>query len=92
MLTCKDIATLATDHLEGRLSFGQRLRIRLHLAMCRHCRTYVEQIAQTIDTLRRMPMDPVPARTREALLTCFRDWASSLSAAHRPGRVDDDMS
>ena len=44
MLTCKDTArAIGQDELRTG-SWTKRLRLQLHLAMCRHCRRYAAQI------------------------------------------------
>ena len=44
MMPCKQVATLlSTGDLE-RSSVRTRLAVRLHLAMCRHCRAFKRQI------------------------------------------------
>lgn len=54
MLTCRQLTELVTDYLEDRLSFMDRLRFRLHVGMCRHCRAYLDQMKQTIRTLGKL--------------------------------------
>ncbi len=44
MMSCREVGELvAGDGLEG-AGWGQRLRVRLHLLMCRHCRRYARQL------------------------------------------------
>jgi len=44
MLTCREVTrTIATDELAS-AGWRQRLSIRFHLLMCRHCRRYASQI------------------------------------------------
>lgn len=43
MLTCKDVTERSSGYLDGELPWRGRLRIRLHLLMCRHCRLFVRQ-------------------------------------------------
>ena len=44
MLTCKDVArAVGRDDLRTG-SWTTRLRLQLHLLMCRHCRRYVAQV------------------------------------------------
>ncbi len=44
MMSCQEVGELvAGDGLEG-AGWGQRLRVRLHLLMCRHCRRYARQL------------------------------------------------
>ena len=45
MMTCRDVSTLVST---GRLSEAplvRRLGVRLHLAMCRHCRAFRRQVS-----------------------------------------------
>ncbi len=72
MLSCKELTELATDYLEKDLAWRERLRVQLHLWMCRHCRTYMEQLRKVIGLLRRLPTEPVPPKSLETLLLQFR--------------------
>ena len=47
MLTCRDIAAQVTDHVDHKLSCGQRLKYWMHLSMCAVCRRYVRQMRLT---------------------------------------------
>ncbi len=81
MLTCKELTELITDYLEGRMSLGQRLRFQLHLGMCRRCRIYLRQMKMTIQTLGKLPDEPIPADVREELLMRFRSMRPARTAA-----------
>lgn len=73
MLTCREIAELVTDYLEGRMGLGDRMRFRMHVAMCKPCRRYVEQMRQTIAALGQLPPDTdMPPE----LIDHFRAWRS----------------
>ncbi len=74
MLTCRDITEIVTDYLEGRMTLGTRMRFHMHLGMCKHCRAYLRQMKNTIETLGRLPEEPVPPELREELLRRFRSW------------------
>ncbi len=74
MLTCKELTELVTDYLEGRQSFLQRMRFEAHLGMCRHCRAYLRQMRDTIQTLGHMPEDSISREMRNQLLDHFRAW------------------
>lgn len=50
MITCKEATRLASQQLDGKLSLGERLQLRLHLAICEGCRRANAQFA----LLRRM--------------------------------------
>jgi predicted anti-sigma-YlaC factor YlaD len=74
MLTCRELTELVTDYLERRLSFGQRLRFEMHIGMCSHCRAYLRQMKQTVQTLGKLPEESVPPEALNQLLQRFRDW------------------
>ncbi len=79
MLSCIEITRLATDHLEGRLSFLVRTRFQLHLGLCRWFRRYLRQMGLVAAALAAMP-PPAPAEeTMQALLAHFPGWSSRSS-------------
>lgn len=41
---CSDISRLVSDSMDRKLSFYQRLGIRIHLMMCRYCARYRKQL------------------------------------------------
>ncbi|GAB4176681.1 MAG: hypothetical protein OHK0026_15890 [Rhodocyclaceae bacterium] len=50
MDNCRQISRLVSEGLDRELSWGERLRIRLHLMMCRGCTNFARQA----EILRRM--------------------------------------
>jgi predicted anti-sigma-YlaC factor YlaD len=75
-LTCKELVELVTDYLEERLPPSDRLRFEQHLGGCEGCRTYLDQMRETIRLLGRLDDEAIPAPMRERLLSAFRDWKS----------------
>ena len=73
-LTCQELAELVTDYLEGTLPLGQRLRFRLHIAGCRDCTLYVEQMRTTIAVTGRIGAEDIAPEVRDELLAAFRGW------------------
>src|SRR5260370_9797140 len=71
MLSCQEVTELVTDYLEERLSFTQRARFQLHVAMCKNCRRYHRQMRLTIRTLGKLPEQAIPADVREELMERF---------------------
>lgn len=47
MLSCKDVADRASALIDGELSAWDALQIRLHLAMCKGCGRFIEQMRVT---------------------------------------------
>jgi anti-sigma factor RsiW len=72
--TCREVARLITDYLDGSLTFGERIRFQWHLGLCFACRNYLRQMKYTIATLRQLPPEPVPPHVKEELLERFRTW------------------
>lgn len=60
MLSCKDLVAQSSDFLDGQLSLRERLGVRAHLAMCRHCRRFIRQMKVSQQVLRRLPDATIP--------------------------------
>ena len=73
-LPCQELVELVTDYLEGRLPEPERVRLEAHLALCSGCRTYLEQMRQTVRALGRLREELLEPEARERLLAAFRDW------------------
>ncbi|MBU2572138.1 MAG: anti-sigma factor [Gammaproteobacteria bacterium] len=52
MLTCKEASVLATKAMDGKLTFRERVGLRLHVAMCGLCRRYVRDMKRLRETVR----------------------------------------
>lgn len=44
MLSCKEVSLLISRSYDARLTWRQRLAVRLHLLVCVACRRFVEQM------------------------------------------------
>ena len=73
-LTCKELVEVVTDYLEGGMPVDQRLLFEEHLAFCCWCRTYVEQMRETIRLTGTLEEEDIGPEARDALLDIFRDW------------------
>jgi len=60
MLTCKEIAYLASESLDRRLPLKKRVAMRLHLVMCKLCSRYVSQIRFVHRAVRGLAEDSTP--------------------------------
>lgn len=45
LLTCKDATRLASQGLDRKLGFGERLSLRVHLAVCGGCAAVARDLA-----------------------------------------------
>jgi anti-sigma factor RsiW len=86
--TCRDVAQLVTDYLDGSLTLSERIRFQLHLGLCFACRNYLRQMKYTIATLRQLPPEPVPPHVKEELLKRFRTWKQRPSQSPGEPGVD----
>ena len=77
-LSCREIADLITDYLEGALTFSQLIRFHMHLGLCFACRNFLKQMKYTVLTLHQLPSEPVSPHVKEELLTRFRNWKASV--------------
>ena len=73
-LPCQELVELVTDYLENRLPHATRARFETHLTQCSGCRTYLEQMRQTVRALGRLPSESIEPEARDRLLQVFRDW------------------
>ena len=44
MLNCKDVTQLASESLDRKLTWMERIGLRFHLMMCKLCTRYVRQL------------------------------------------------
>ena len=79
MLSCKNVADRASALIDGELSTWDALQMRLHLAMCKGCRRFVDQIRVTNHLTAKLadPVDVPVSETGEGpiadLLSTLRD-------------------
>jgi anti-sigma factor RsiW len=78
-LACIELVELVTDYLEGDVSTSERARIERHLAGCRGCTAYVEQMRRTISIAGALRPDDVPDAAIDPLLAIFRAARSDRS-------------
>ena len=76
-LSCQELVELVTDFVEGALPAEERERVERHLDTCQGCRTYVEQMRQTIELSGHLTVDDVSPEAELALLEAFRGWRVS---------------
>ncbi len=73
MINCEQVTRSVSDFLERKLRFRDRMAFLMHIAMCRGCRNYFEQMRLTILGLRSLKQ-PVETGPRvDALLERYRD-------------------
>ena len=73
-MSCQELADLITEYLEGSMPLVQRIRFQIHLGLCVGCRHYLRQMKLTIQTLGKLPVEPMPPDIRDEMLHRFRNW------------------
>ena len=71
MLTCAEFESFMLDFLEGTLPKRQRLIFRMHLKVCRDCRSYMAAYERSValgQAVFQDPESPVPAEVPEDLV------------------------
>lgn len=54
MISCKDVSRLVSASLDRPLTLRERVRLRLHLWMCRNCNNFAEQMNAMHAAMRRL--------------------------------------
>ena len=70
-MTCKQTADLVTDYLEGCLTPEQRRLVEQHLAACKDCRKYFEQMRQFVKALPAAKEQEAPVEVPSLILEAF---------------------
>ncbi|MGH8766491.1 MAG: zf-HC2 domain-containing protein [Burkholderiales bacterium] len=55
MLSCKEATQLVSQGMDRRLGFGERIALRLHVAICRGCRNFMRQVGFLRKAMERLP-------------------------------------
>lgn len=51
MLMCRDLARIASDYIDNELGTAQKLSVKMHLMMCRDCRSFIGNLRASIDLM-----------------------------------------
>lgn len=78
MLTCKETTYLISQSFDRELSFGERLRIKMHLLMCRFCSRFNKQLR-----LIRALTNSIAQKEQTGPLAGLSDETLSLEARNR---------
>lgn len=52
MLMCRDLAEIASDYIDGELPVLQTMSVKMHLLMCRDCRTFIGNLRASTELLK----------------------------------------
>ena len=73
-MSCRELVELVTEYLEETMAPAERARLETHLAGCRPCRHYLDQMRSTINMVGQIPEESVTPEAQAELLNVFRAW------------------
>lgn len=82
MLSCKEVSLLVSQSRDRRLSWTERLGVRLHLWICEQCRRYQRQVAFFGWLAKKLEADPSPMTQAELSMEA-RERIQKAVEAHR---------
>ncbi len=83
MMSCEQMTEMIGDYLDGKVPFGKRFGLLMHVAICKHCRRYFQQIQQVIDLSREAGAQDPPMAAPEPMK---QDLLAAFRAAHAEDR------
>jgi hypothetical protein len=54
LMSCKDVTRLVSQGLDRKLGFGERIALRMHVAICAGCENVERQMALLREAVRRL--------------------------------------
>lgn len=73
-LACRELVQLVTDYLEGVLPAAERDRFDRHIASCRGCAAYLQQMRKLVRVSGRIPAGSARTTPPPELLRIFAAW------------------
>ena len=73
MLTCKEVDSFIYDFHEGKLTYVEKIKFKLHLSMCPECQAYVKSYKNAIRMsqsafIMQDPIEKIPEELIEVIL------------------------
>lgn len=72
-MRCEEFVELVTDYLEHQLSVARLAWTEEHLEACGKCRAYLDQMEQTIATLRRLGDEQLEPGEHDRIMALLRE-------------------
>ncbi|MFU8813823.1 MAG: anti-sigma factor family protein [Pseudomonadales bacterium] len=83
MLSCREITECSSALVDGELGFRARWAVRMHLAMCVHCRRFTRQLRLLINSLRLQSEDDgVPSDFVDRVMAALDNSEPDPDPAH----------
>jgi hypothetical protein len=74
-MTCRELAELLIDFLNGDLTQEHFDEVQHHLRCCPPCVTFIETYRITIKICRQLPSKPLPTELEKRLRQALQEWA-----------------
>ncbi len=66
-MSCQTVRNSASAFLDQRMAGAERTRVAQHLAECRECAAYIDELSDLRRSLKSLPVSPVPSRLQTQL-------------------------
>jgi predicted anti-sigma-YlaC factor YlaD len=73
LLTCQQVATLASDYLDQQADGKITFKIRVHLMMCANCRRFIKHLRLTKDVVPQFIDGKYPEVDAEGILKRIKE-------------------
>lgn len=73
-VTCREVAELLIDFVDGTLPEMQMITLQQHICACPPCMFYMETYQDTIEATHALPEEPLPAEFENRLRAVLEDW------------------
>jgi predicted anti-sigma-YlaC factor YlaD len=73
-MTCQELVEVITNYLENKMSPAERARFETHLAGCKGCTNYLNQMRRTIKVVGELTEETIEPQAKDELLKVFRTW------------------
>ena len=83
MLSCKEVCYIVSESLDGKLPWHKRLKVRIHLSMCKACQRMVRQMELLRAAARRYGSNGQDAKNPEQETLSQEASARILARLHQ---------
>lgn len=78
MLMCRDLAVIASDYIDGELTGRQNMSVKMHLMMCKDCRTFIGNLRASTNLMKAhssgKPDEELMRRIDERVTEALQAW------------------
>jgi predicted anti-sigma-YlaC factor YlaD len=75
---CRDLAGIASDYIDGELTGRQNMSVKMHLMMCKDCRTFIGNLRASTNLMKAhssgKPNEELMRRIDERVTEALQAW------------------